>query len=256
MYLSTSLQIDLHNILTTAHVCKWSTERSKNLPRVTQLLVKRVSTQTQTVCVHFCSKACLRFVTCAVFFHLLISFIAATHAHSKYFEKFKWLHSEYNFLFTPSYGHLILLPRSNRCCLCLLPETAYAFIRNMNIFVFSLFMLTIAYSFSLWFFFSPLNNISLRLTLEPPFYCYMVSVCQDTPIRCSVNYTIESSTIENLEVMWSSVLPDIISWLSRYNPILDNSILIAMPYDLVSRESSCYTRQFLFLSTSSFEATL
>lgn len=59
-----------------------------------------------------------------------------------------------------------------------------------------------------------------------------------------------SSTAENLEVKWSCVPPDSTSQISKHNPVLDVSVLIAMPYDLVSCESSCYTKQFLFLGTS------
>lgn len=114
---------------------------------------------------------------------------------------------------------------------------------------FSLFMLMIAYLSPLRFF-PPLNSISLRLTSEHPFYCYTGSVCQDAPVRCNVNCIIGSSTVEKLEVLWSSVLLGIISQISKDNPLVDISVLRPMPYDSVSCESSCFARQFLFLSTS------
>lgn len=65
-----------------------------------------------------------------------------------------------------------------------------------------------------------------------------------------MKYIIGSSPAENLEVMWSCVFPGITSQISKHNPMLDISVLIAMPYDSVSCESSCYTKQFLFLGTS------
>lgn len=61
---------------------------------------------------------------------------------------------------------------------CLLPEIAYAFTSKYEYIHF----LTVYADDSIPFLtvvFFPLNNTSSRLTSEPPFHCYIVSVCRD-----------------------------------------------------------------------------
>lgn len=149
----------------------------------------------------------------------------------------------------PILKSLVLFPGRKHCHLS--PSRDSLCIYKQICIQFSLFMLMIAYLSPLWFLPPPpLNSISSTLTSEHPFHCYAGSVCQDAPVRCSINCIIGSSTVEKLEVLWSSVLLGIISQMSKDNPLLDISVLRAMPYDSVSCESSCFARQFPFLSTS------
>lgn len=56
------------------------------------------------------------------------------------------------------------------------------------------------------------------------------------PHRCSGNCINGLSTVDDLEVLCGSGLPGLISHFSKYSPLLDNSALIAVPWNSTSRE--------------------